>query len=169
MTEIAQRESALVAKIAASAVAAAGEVFETMMKMTPTAQAAGFVAHTDMMVSGIIGLTSDRYKINTIVHFPADLAARATAAMLGVPVSEIEQNGVDVQDAVGEIANMMAGRVKNRMLHERISLAISLPSVVSGREFVVGQCPGAQHFRYRLGMDGGACWLEVAVVVEGAA
>jgi len=155
--------------IAEAAIGAAGEVFDTMMKMKTQAKRENTdAAMKGVSVCGIISLVCEKYKVSTIIHFPGEMAVKATAAMLGLPEAEIEDAGDDVKDAVGEIANMVAGRMKNRLLDNDLVFEISLPSVISGHQYEVENAKGAQHFRSRLDADAGTAWLDVYVREEAA-
>jgi len=53
--------------------------------------------------------------------------------MLGMDTTE-QLTEEDTCDAIGEIANMVMGSVKSRLLENVGNLEVSIPSVVSGRE-----------------------------------
>jgi len=77
-------------------------------------------------ISGVIGLSGNAMG-TVVVSLSKAVALRATSSMLLVETSEVNS---DVIDAVGEIANMVAGPAKAKLEHYR--LQISLPSVVTG-------------------------------------
>ena len=60
--------------------------------------------------------------------------ARLIAAnMLGTdPSGEMSEN--DINDAVGEVANMVMGAIKSRVQDEVGNMEVSIPSVIQGRE-----------------------------------
>jgi chemotaxis protein CheX len=80
-------------------------------------------------ISGVIGM-SGRAQGSVVVSFSEWVAINAAAAMLMMDPSEIDGLTDDVTDAVGEIANMVAGAAKAEM--EEYNLSISLPTVVIG-------------------------------------
>lgn len=80
-------------------------------------------------ISGVIGL-SGRAQGSVVVSFSEQVAIQASAAMLMMDPSEFDGLNDDVTDAVGEIANMIAGSAKAEM--EEYQLSISLPTVVVG-------------------------------------
>lgn len=55
-----------------------------------------------------------------------------TSNMLGTPVTTLDD---DVKDAVGEVANMIAGNFKTRMSRRGQSFDLSVPTVVVGEKF----------------------------------
>ena len=77
-------------------------------------------------VSGIIGLSGKA--VGTVVlSLSKEMALKAASALLLMEVTEIND---DVTDAVGELANMVAGAAKSEL--EEYKLSISLPSVITG-------------------------------------
>lgn len=78
-------------------------------------------------VSGIIGL-SGKAQGTVVVGLGREAALKVTEVMLQERPPEI--NG-DVVDAVGELANIIAGRAKSQLEH--LDLSVSLPSVITGK------------------------------------
>lgn len=83
--------------------------------------------HTIHDISGVIGL-SGRAIGTAVISLSADVAIQAASVMLMSEHTEIDD---DVIDAVGELANMIAGAAKAEL--EEYELSISLPSVITGR------------------------------------
>jgi chemotaxis protein CheX len=82
-------------------------------------------------VSGIIGFSGDAAGC-VVISFTTEVACRAASSFAGVP---IDQNHADFADAIGELANMVAGNAKKEFTD--LNIKISLPSVVIGEQFVV--------------------------------
>ncbi|ABB30430.1 hypothetical protein GeomeDRAFT_1393 [Geobacter metallireducens RCH3] len=93
------------------------------------------VSHFTCSISGMVGLGGDCTGMVGI-HIPEELAREATASMLGMEMDEIEGDG-DVHDAMGELTNMLAGEVKMIFSARGMSVCLSTPSVISGREYSV--------------------------------
>jgi chemotaxis protein CheX len=55
-----------------------------------------------------------------------------TSSFLGMDVDEI---GEDVEDAVGELANMLGGNIKTILSERGRDIELSMPSTISGREY----------------------------------
>lgn len=85
--------------------------------------------HQEYEVSGIIGL-SGRAQGSVVVSLSRSVALQAAAAMLMMDPSDFDGLTDDVVDAVGELANMVAGSAKAEL--EEYQLSISLPNVVIG-------------------------------------
>ncbi len=85
-------------------------------------------AKTSHEISGVIGLTG-RAVGAVVLTLSKPVALKAASAMLLCDFSEINE---DVIDAVGELANMVAGAAKAEL--EEYSLVVSLPNVVTGKD-----------------------------------
>jgi chemotaxis protein CheX len=77
-------------------------------------------------ISGVIGL-SGRAIGTVVVSFSREVALNAASTLLLHETREID---ADVVDAVGEIANMVAGAAKAEL--EEFNMSISLPTVIVG-------------------------------------
>lgn len=84
-------------------------------------------------VTGMVGLAGTYTGILSI-HCPKAFALRITSNMLGMDVSEV---GEDVNDALGEIANMLGGYVKQILSKGGLDINLSIPTVISGEEYTV--------------------------------
>lgn len=60
-----------------------------------------------------------------------DTAVELAAMLLGVSSSEIDPEG-DMRDAIGEIANMIAGNLKTKLAPTLPNLVLSIPKVIIG-------------------------------------
>jgi chemotaxis protein CheX len=78
-------------------------------------------------ISGIIGLSGKAVGM-VVLSLSEPLALKAASTMLMTETKEIND---DVVDAVGELANMVAGAAKAEL--EEYELSVSLPSVVTGK------------------------------------
>ncbi len=82
-------------------------------------------------ITGMVGLAGT-HKGVLAVHIPNQLALAITANFLGL---EFEEMNADVQDAVGEIANMLGGNVKTILSDKGRDIQLSLPSTISGEQY----------------------------------
>ena len=84
-------------------------------------------------ISAIIGVTGVRN--GTIsVSFTTESATSLVVGMLGEDVEDINQ---DMQDAVGEVANMVSGQARASIAEQGLVLQGSTPSVVVGKNHVI--------------------------------
>jgi chemotaxis protein CheX len=137
-------------------------VFSTMLKTEivvskPVLKAADEHASD---VSAVIGLSGDAVG-SVVLSFPMATAVRVASTFAGV---EMTANHPDFSDALGELANMVAGQAKARF--EGLNASISLPSVIIGKEHVVSQ--SRQTPRLALPCDSvlGRFSVEVALLVN---
>lgn len=104
------------------------ETFSTMVKSEPkpgkVALRTGKEMHSD--ISGVIGLSGGA-KGSVALSFPRITALKVVSAFVG---EKIVMMGDDVVDAIGELANIVAGSAKKDLAEYKI--AISLPTVVLG-------------------------------------
>lgn len=70
-----------------------------------------------------------------------DLATHVTGTLLGLEVTEIDD---DVKDALGELANIIAGGFARRLETCGVTVNISLPTVVTDRRLSLWSMPGDQ-------------------------
>lgn len=110
-------------------------------------------------VSAMVGL-GGTYSGLVSVHVPTGLAKTFAGAMLGMDVEEVDQ---DVYDALGEIANMVAGNFKQHISKGGGDVRISTPSVISGKDYIV-QCK--QNDSINLLFDVAEEWFMVSTVLS---
>ncbi len=115
--------------------------------------------HFKDCVSAMVGLAGT-YNGLISIHQPTSLALKVTEAMLDMEVSEVDQ---DVFDAMGEIANMVAGNVKQHLSKGGLDVRLSTPSVATGSDYVI--C-AKQSNSMNLLFDLDEEWLLVSIVLE---
>ncbi|MFP4012700.1 MAG: chemotaxis protein CheX [Chitinispirillaceae bacterium] len=84
-------------------------------------------------ISGVIGLSGDAQGAISLC-FPKQSAMDIVSSMIGAKITEI---GPDLSDAVGEIANIIAGYAKRDL--SGLNLSISLPNVIIGNHVLARQ------------------------------
>jgi len=114
---------------------AAQNVFQTMLNLELKVNtdeltvSKGAAARHD--VSGIIGLSGDVIGA-VILSFPRQSACRIATVFAGSKMTEEHE---DFADAIGELANMIAGNAKKDL--DGLNITISTPSVVIGQDHIV--------------------------------
>lgn len=81
-------------------------------------------------ISGIIGITGEVIG-SVVVSFPEEIALQLSSALIGEELKTIDG---DCTDAIGEIANMIAGDAKNGFPQGDTS--VSVPTVIIGKHKV---------------------------------
>jgi chemotaxis protein CheX len=139
------------------------EVFSTMVGMEdilpiPT-QIEPMTRFEDCLTS-MVGLAGS-YSGLVSIHTPQKLAMQITSSMLGMDVTEMNE---DVQDALGEVANMVAGSFKLHLARGGADIRISTPSVITGAEYAIsaGTANDTMTLRFMTDED----WFIVAITLE---
>jgi chemotaxis protein CheX len=111
------------------------EIFETMIMMdvTPGQPLAEHVSKFNCSLSAMVGFAGFKQG-NLTIHTPEKVAIGITQSFLGTEIEEINE---DVQDAMGELANMIAGSLKPTISNDGKNVELSLPSVVYGKEYTM--------------------------------
>jgi len=111
------------------------EIFETMVMVdvTPGEALAEHVSQFKSSLSAMVGFAGFKQG-NLALHLPEAVAKGLTGDFLGMEVDEINE---DVQDAMGELANMLAGSMKPFISEDGGKVDLSLPSVVYGEEYTL--------------------------------
>ena len=109
------------------------EIFTTMVMMDVTAGGEIPLERIPLMdsISGIIGLAGT-HKGVLAIHLPHHVAKAITSSFLGMDVDEINS---DVEDAVGELANMLGGNVKSILSENGRDINLSMPTTISGKQY----------------------------------
>ncbi len=135
------------------------KVFDTMLGMevhrgAPSLKNGVQPSHE---VSAVIGL-SGRAKGTVVLGLGSEMAIQIAAALLQEQPPELN---ADVADAMGEMANMIAGHAKAQLEH--LNLSLSLPTVVTGK----GHCVEFPRNAMRISIPFSCAWgsldLEVAL------
>jgi chemotaxis protein CheX len=132
-------------------VSAANDVFQTMLDC-PLTRGTLALKHSntpELEVSGLIGL-SGKCQGMIVLSLERDAALSAAEIMLGERPAGLNR---EVADAVGELANMVAGAAKSQL--EQYHLSVSLPSVICGKHhsinFPARSIPMVLPFHSRIG------------------
>jgi chemotaxis protein CheX len=84
-------------------------------------------------VSGVIGLTGETS--GTIsVSFTENSILAIVSSMFGEEIKELSS---EIEDAVGEIANMISGQARKKLEEEGRSLKAAIPTVVTGKSHTI--------------------------------
>jgi len=84
-------------------------------------------------ISAMIGLSGDFVAMLSI-HCPEAVGLKISGEMLGMEFTEAD---ADVKDTIGEIANMLAGGLKERFAKENIMLQLAIPTTITGKAYTV--------------------------------
>jgi chemotaxis protein CheX len=132
---------------------AVGDVFKTMMGRTVEPLAAETPENretgTGPQVVGTVGFIGD---VNGLVYlyFDESFATQCTAQILGMNSLELQARGEDVvNDAIGELTNMVVGSFKNALCDAGYPCKLTIPSILRGRNFCIQSTRMAERRSYR--------------------
>jgi len=97
------------------------------------------------------------------IHCPAAVAKDITSTFLGMEVEEVDE---DVKDAIGEIANMVAGNLKVAYAERDIDVELAIPTSIVGNSFVISGMAEANRIVVPLKMNDGRFWIELLYVIK---
>ena len=83
-----------------------------------------------------------------------------TGAFLGMDVAEIDE---DVRDAIGELANMLAGNMKSVLDPNGSEVQLSMPSAVHGEEYSVDCLANADTVTVPFSFNGSRFLVELQI------
>ncbi len=111
------------------------EVFSTMIPME-IKSGDSFYQKEEMISTDVISLVTFAGEHSGIVAIfcTKGFALNVTSNMLGIEASSIDQ---DAKDAMGEVANMIAGNVKNKVCETYGAMHLSVPIVIAGDDLSI--------------------------------
>lgn len=98
------------------------------------------------------------------IHCPSTVATAITGGFLGMEVDEIDE---DVKDAIGEIANMVAGNLKVSYAKINLDIELAIPTSVVGDSFSIGGFAGAKRVTVPLELADQTFLVELMYVENG--
>jgi chemotaxis protein CheX len=116
--------------------------------------------HFKECLTAMVGLAGS-YSGLVSIHVPWPLALAFTSQMLGMEVTEIDD---DVTDAMGEIANMIAGSFKQHLSKGGGDIQLSTPSVVTGADYTISNGSTNENITLKLATD--EEWFMVSLTLE---
>jgi chemotaxis protein CheX len=121
--------------VAGYVIDATREVFSTMvlMEVTDNFPLKEPVKRFKCSITGMVGFAGT-YSGVISIHCPVALALKITSNMLGMDCDEVND---DLNDAIGEIANMLGGSVKQVLSKGGLDVKLSIPTVISGEDYTV--------------------------------
>jgi chemotaxis protein CheX len=133
---------------------AVGDVFKTKMGRTVAPLPAETPETRDAgsggpQVVGTVGFIGD---VNGLVYlyFDESFATQCTAQILGMNSLELQARGEDVvNDAIGELTNMVVGSFKNALCDAGYPCKLTIPSILRGRNFCIQSTRMAERRSYR--------------------
>lgn len=138
------------------------DVFSTMLMLDLEDLPAKSGIKIESNVSSMIGLGGGLRGM-LAVHCPESVAREITGTLLGM---EIEDLGDDVKDAIGELANMIAGNLKISFVGAGVDVELAIPTSVIGESFRICGLSGATRVVVEFAMSAGSFWVELLYVLN---
>ncbi len=111
-------------------------------------------------ITGVIQLSGEANGIFSVT-FSRETILAVVSTMFGEPMTEIN---ADIQDAVGEIINMISGRITQSMEQMGRSLKAKLSTVVTGKDHLISHIPGQPVIAVPFDTDVGSLTIEFSMV-----
>ena len=119
------------------------DVFETMLSLKAVPSSELELPHSPERVCGSVGFAGQNVNGAVYVHLSASFASRVAAAMLGLSPEEISGEA-EVNDAVGEVGNMLTGGLKSWLSDCDRPCAVSTPAIIRGAAFAIEPSPDVE-------------------------
>ncbi|MBU5635306.1 chemotaxis protein CheX [Geomonas sp. Red69] len=138
------------------------KIFSTMMGMDHLLHlplAVNPASNFTDCISALVGLAGE-YNGLVGLHVSTQLAQRLAGQLLDTE----EPSEEEVEDALGELANVLAGDFKRHLSPESLAIRLSTPSIVSGKQYAihVSKKPEVMTLLF----DSEDDWFMVALAVE---
>ena len=135
------------------------EIFNTMifMEISPCDPLSEGKQAIGCHISAMIGLTGD-FSAMLSIHCPETVGLSITGAMLGMELDEVD---ADVKDTMGEIANMVAGGLKERFAAEDIDLQLAIPTTISGKSYTIASPTKSNRVIIPFSIESGQFFIEI--------
>jgi chemotaxis protein CheX len=87
-------------------------------------------------------------------------ASKLASFMLG---GDAASNQSTIRDALGELCNMVAGNFKSKISTLADHCMLSVPTVISGEDYVMEAAEPSEGFRVALSLDGQLIWVSIVI------
>ena len=138
---------------------------ETMVNTSPK-RLAPFLKDNNVArgdVSGIIGFASQEIVGSVALTFPEITAKKIYSIMMDEEVNGINE---DIQDTVGELANIIAGGAKEELSAMGITYHISIPTVVVGKNHSIVHKGGTPVMVIPFELENHAFFMEISMKLK---
>lgn len=108
-------------------------------------------------ISAMIGL-SGSFTAMLSIHCPEAVGLAISGAMLGMEFEEVD---ADVKDTMGEIANMLAGGLKERFASEELMLQLAIPTAITGKSFTIAPPKRSNRVIIPFNVEPGQFFIEI--------
>ena len=150
------------------------EVFTTMLNREPELLGGGERVHGEhapsvtpvpsgAQVVGSVGFIGD---INGLMYvaFSEDFAHLATRHLLGMSEQELQEGGHEVvNDATGELTNMIVGGFKNGLCDAGYPCKLTIPSILRGHDLAIEPVSSSRQYEFLFDCAGHKVTIQILV------
>jgi chemotaxis protein CheX len=156
-------------------VRAMASVFETMLRRP--IELAGVVesgpwltpANPDRPEPQVVGIVGFLGEVNGLIYlyFENSFAVECTSILLGITAFEATAAGDEtVNDAIGEISNMIVGSFKSGLYDTGLSCRLTVPSILRASDFRIEATRSAKRLIYLFNCSGRRVVAEIVMTIE---
>ncbi|HZZ17772.1 MAG TPA: chemotaxis protein CheX [Opitutaceae bacterium] len=150
---------------------AVGDVFKTMLNQSVQFRSVdqASIPQPGSALQHVVGTVGFIGDINGLIYLyiDEDFAGKCTREMLGMTDQEFAENGSEsVNDAIGEITNMVVGSFKNGLCDAGYPCKLTIPSILRGRNFSVEQVSSTQRHVYCFETQGRQITADILLKTE---
>jgi chemotaxis protein CheX len=112
-------------------------------------------------IAGAVGFTGT-YSAIIYLYSSTSFARHMTSSLLGMPEEEIQEDEM-VNDAIGELTNMVAGHIKSKLNNQGKDCVMTIPTVVRGHDFRIEPVSGVHRQSVFFTCSGGRVLVEALI------
>ena len=124
----------------------------------------GMPVHAER-VSGTVGFAGDNVNGAVYLHLSGAFARRGASGLLGLSADDKISDG-DVNDVVGEMANMLTGGLKSWLCDAGLHCAVSTPAIIRGCNFDIESTPDVERARLVFNCAGEQVAVEIHIKID---
>lgn len=156
-----------------------GSIFSMMLNTEATLVSAtevnkedhsnGFKLPIDTNETLIAGTVRFVGNLTGVIHVFMDLpmALKFTSRLLSMSRDEIEAEGHEtVNDAIGELTNMIVGSFKNDLSNKGLQCQMTIPSILRGSNYTVEPAEGALRRIFKFDCEGSSFLIDALIKEE---
>lgn len=154
----------LIGEVRQAIVTATQEIFDSMIMMSVDSldSTDEITENFTSNISSMLGLGGEIRGLLTL-HFPEKVALEITNSFLGMEIEGLDE---DVKDAVGEIANMVAGDIKVFFTGKNIKTELAIPTTVIGKAYRTSGLAGAERVMVPFNCGTGCFKVELKFLIN---
>ncbi len=148
--------------LSAAIIDSTSDVFSTMIPLDaiPGSPITEKMLSFHESITGMLGFSGD-IKGMLRLHCPSMVALAITGSLLGMEVEQIDD---DVHDAIGELANMVAGGLKVNLAEHNKNIELSIPTAIGGISYTIHGLASAERITIPFALKTGQMLVELEFI-----